>query len=81
MKVDRIRHALYIKCMKLTVKYFLLADILILGGHLRHGLKHFPLTDMFYLGGLSFIRVLHSGKYGTFLDMTVPVMLHQLLKL
>jgi hypothetical protein len=30
-------------------------------------------------GGLSLIRVLHSGKYGTFLDMTVPLMLHQLL--
>jgi len=50
-----------------------------LGGHLRHGLKHFPLADVFYLGGLSLIRVLYSSKYGTFLDMTVPVMLHQLL--
>jgi len=76
----QIESALYIKCVKLIVKYFLLADILILGGHLRHGLKHFPLAGVFYLGVLSLIGVLHSSKYGTFLDVTVPVMLHQLLK-
>jgi hypothetical protein len=34
--VDRIGHALCIKCMKLIVKYFFLADIF-LGVHIRFG--------------------------------------------
>jgi hypothetical protein len=37
VKVDRILYALCIKCMKLIVKYFFLADVLFLGGHLRFG--------------------------------------------
>ena len=37
--------------MKLTVKYFFLADILVLGGYLRFGSIDFPLADMFCLGG------------------------------
>jgi hypothetical protein len=40
-----------IKCMKLLVKYIFLADILFLEGRLRFGRIHFPLADMFYLGG------------------------------
>ena len=31
MKVNRIRHALCIECVKLIVKYFVLADNLFLG--------------------------------------------------
>jgi len=38
--------------MKLIVKYFFLADILLLGGCLRFGKIQFSLADMFYLGGV-----------------------------
>jgi hypothetical protein len=51
--------------MKLIVKYFLLSDILVLGGHLRFGSKHFPLAGMFYMGCCLRLRVLLcSDKYG-----------------
>jgi hypothetical protein len=42
-KVDRVRNVLCLKCTKLVVKYFFLADVLVLffffwgGGHLRLG--------------------------------------------
>jgi len=35
--------------MKLIVKYFLLSDILVLGGQLRFGQNYFPLADKYYL--------------------------------
>ena len=47
-------------------KNFFLADTLFLGDHLWYGYTHFPLGDMFYLGGgviFGYI-VLHSDKYG-----------------
>jgi len=37
--------------MKLIVKYFFLGDVLFLRGHLRFGCIHFPLADVFYMGG------------------------------
>jgi hypothetical protein len=37
-KVDRDQNALCLKCMKLVVKYFFLAEVLVLGGgHLIFG--------------------------------------------
>ena len=39
------------KCMKLIVKYFFLADVVFLRGSLRFGSIHFPLADVFYVGG------------------------------
>jgi hypothetical protein len=36
-KVDTVRNALCLKCMKLKVKYFFLSDILVLGVYLRFG--------------------------------------------
>ena len=53
-----------IKCMELLVKYFFLADILFLGGHLRFGQIHFHLANMFYLGGCLRLVILNSCKYG-----------------
>jgi hypothetical protein len=50
--------------MKLTAKYFFLADILFLGVVLNSDKYIFP-WQMCYFGGSSLIRVvLHSGKYG-----------------
>jgi hypothetical protein len=45
-----IYHSLCKKCMKLIVKYFFLADILFLGGHLSFGNIHFPWQTCFILG-------------------------------
>jgi len=55
-----------LKRMNLIVKYFFLADFFFLGGggHLRLGQIHFPLADMFYVGGQIRLVILHSGKYG-----------------
>jgi len=37
VKLDRIKHDLCIKYMKSIVKYFFVADVLFLGGHLKCG--------------------------------------------
>jgi len=46
--------------MKLIVKYFFIADILFLVGHLRFGYIHFPLA---YVCFLQVILDLHLGNY------------------
>jgi len=38
------------KCVKLITKYFFLADVSVLGDHLRFQYKQFPLAELFYLG-------------------------------
>jgi len=51
--------------MKLIVKYFLLADILVLGGCLKIWIKIFSIGLQVLFGVLSWIKVLlHLGKYG-----------------
>jgi hypothetical protein len=37
VKLDRIWHALCIKCMQVIVKYFFIAVVLLLVGHLTYG--------------------------------------------